>query len=115
MPGKEIIEVPGLLRIVGPVDVSPTEILVSPNDRSFSEASYCILLLPGVVKTFRLLSVELPFATMDSTVTPLASGGYSIRLSGLPEKDALHREAVRILTDAPGAEVIEVPFRVAGR
>ncbi len=104
------IVIPVSVMGVGSLTVAPKELVIrSMNQQTVTRY---IIIRPGEVKDFELLSVELPNEQMSSSITALGNNGYRIQLKNIEAVEALNGQKVIIKTDVEKMPVIEIPFKV---
>jgi hypothetical protein len=96
--------------VVGELGVSPQELLVASDPGQ--QLTRYITVSPGSVQQFRILKVETPAPTITSKVIEAAEGSFRIRVRGPLASAEAAGKAVRIYTDAPGGELLEIPIRI---
>ncbi|MBN1587613.1 MAG: DUF1573 domain-containing protein [Candidatus Omnitrophica bacterium] len=104
------VEIPVSVRVMDDLLVEPREIVLDA--LSSGPSTHYLVLRRGRPKPFEVLKVETPDPQIEVNITPMGEDGYRIRLDNvypMPSSDAI---PLRIRTNIPGNEVIEVPFRI---
>jgi len=104
------IDVPVIARVLGPVSVAPTElILARVGGRPVTRY---IIVTPGQVKNFTISKVVTPLPSITTSIVPMPAGGYRIVLGNLVPDDRLNGTSIRLLTDIAGMPEITIPIRI---
>jgi len=93
------------------------QLMVAPNEIVLSEdgvhgVTRYVVVRPGKTKTFELLSVEPPDATMQYEITALGENGYQIKLDNVIAGRDLDGKDLKLTTNVEGMNEIKIPFRV---
>jgi len=105
-----VIEIPVHGRCVGALDIVPEAIAVMGHDTPPEMTTRYISVAPGAVRAFRITKVEAPDPSIDVKVISKGSGGFLIRLSNVTVARDISDKNLKIFTDIPELEVIEIPF-----
>ena len=108
-----------LIKVKGTV---PRELVISPTKIEVKDVGDCdadsretfIFVGPGKTKKFNIISVNAPYASIDTKVIDLKKHGYAIRLKSLPPPTALKDKTLQIVTDVAGMKNIILPFLIVG-
>ncbi len=104
--------IPISAQIVTGVTIAPQTIELSAGKRA--PVTRYVSIRRGAGGPFRILDITTPDASIRTDVQPLGESGYRIRVSNLVASAELDEQWLRVQTDIPGAEEIDVPFRVHG-
>jgi len=109
---RPVIEIPVSAERMGEILVAPSEIVLSR--RGAQPLTRHVILRPGTLASFRVLSVEPPLPSMRTQVAAWGDGGFKIQIDRIPPSPALHGRSLKIRTSAESMREITVPFRVIG-
>lgn len=107
------IQVPFQFNVVGELAVAPEELAMV--EQPESPISRNIVVRPGTVKEFKMLSAEAPLPDMEIVTREMGENGYMLQINNIRPTMDLNGTSITIKTDVPGLETIQVPFRVVPR
>lgn len=112
-PRRPSIQIPFQFMVVGDITVAPQELAMV--EQAEGTISRNVVLRPGIVKDFTIVSVTPPADTEIETSIRNIGVGYMIQVNNIHPTMDLNGKSILIATDVPGMEELIVPFRVVAR
>lgn len=112
-PDQPVVTIPFAVRAHAPLAVAPRELVFSVTPDPQAQTRYLVL-RSTAQRAFRILAMEC--STPGVPIDVLRSGEfwYHLRIGPVVPTEDLNDAMIRVTTDLPGAERVEVPVRVMG-
>jgi len=111
-PQRPTLQINVFAQIVGDLNISPQEINLRFSEDATKKSTQFLRVSAGRVKEFTISEVVAPIPDMKAELQPRNPNDYLIKLTDMPQTDALDGKELIIKTNVASSPEIKVPFKV---